>query len=135
MNIWRMIRKYGKRIFYKMLIIRKTGNNNSLVVPQGRHFINRMLQLTDNETWAHTTVVPQGRHFINRMLQPTDRTTLRIHQSPAGTTLETDRIVSSPAGLRGSVSCRIRKLKYTVNKVSSLAGLQYNNPITKLYTL
>jgi hypothetical protein len=49
-------------------------------VPQGRHIINRMLQLTDeneNESISHLRQVPQGRHIINRMLQLTADSNLR----------------------------------------------------------
>ena len=34
-----------------------------LQVPQGRYFINRMLQLTDSA--IHTAKVLQGRHFFH----------------------------------------------------------------------
>jgi hypothetical protein len=82
------------------MIIRKIRNNNSLVVPQ-------------------------GRYFINRRLQPTDRPINTLPRSPAGTILNrnlTPGLIPKcrPYGTLGYKGCLIRRLKPTVNKVLSL---------------
>jgi hypothetical protein len=66
----------------------------------GRHFINRMLQLTASDT-SRDMEVSQGRHFPALYLKVSSR---------CGTWEDTD-------------TYPVRKLKHTVNKVSSLAGL------------
>jgi hypothetical protein len=83
----------------------RTGDEVYIQVPQGRHFINRMLQLTVRQltegqlTDGQSTLrpqVPQGRH---------NQSAIRMGR-PCGTWVHT----SSP----------VRKLKHTVNKVLSL---------------
>jgi hypothetical protein len=71
--------------------------------------------------WNFLFQVLQGRYFINRRLQPT------VHQhttqSPArDDTLLIVALSVVPAGLR--LIGDYRRLKPTVNKVSSLAGLE-----------
>jgi siroheme synthase-like protein len=77
--------------------------NNSLIVPQGQHFINRR--------WSEA--------------QPTDNKRLSVYPSPAGTAyIDNALIVSSLRDFVAYSSLSLRKLKHTVNKVLSHAGLQ-----------
>jgi hypothetical protein len=72
---------------------------------------------------SNSLAVPQGRYFINRRLQPTVSRKLTRH-SPAGTSQSTSiRYCVVPAGLGLHTSFLVRKLKHTVNKVSSLRDL------------
>ena len=72
--------------------------------------------------------VPQGRHIINRRFQPAEKKHLRS-KSRRDDILSIHNVV--PAGLWGeSRAFLVRRLKSTVNNISSLRDFSSNNPIS-----
>jgi hypothetical protein len=82
--------------------------------------------ITSKRQNGNSLVVPAGLHFINRRFQPTANRELYAAKSRRDDTIKSRSIClcAVPAGLGLHTSSLVRKLKHTVNKVSSLRDLE-----------